>query len=425
MFRSGRNRVAAGAALAGLLLLTACGSGSDSSSGTGGGADKGGTKTLTVWTYYTAGGQNDALTQQNELWAKAHPDVKIKTVQIPFDQLPSKLLATATTKDGPDVVLDNVVVDFPSLAAAGVLEDLTDDWNGYADKGLFPESATWTSDDKIYNVMSYTNLLGLYYNKDILDEVGVQPPTTMDEFQTALEKVAAQGKHSVLAESGAPTVEGAWLFMPQLLGEGVDYCNLDEAALKTGLERVKGWASSKIVPRETATWDQADSWQAFNSGKYAFGINGNWNLGDARKAAFTIGTTRFPAGPDGSHVFPGGEAIGIGAFAKDKALAWQYVQEAWLSKEAGLINFKASGQIPTRSDLANDSAITGDTLVQPFVQAAAETGAWPKNEQTAAMQTAVGQANSAVISGQKQPAAAAAEALKGVQAAQEKGGGSC
>ncbi len=170
--------------------------------------------------------------------------------------------------------------------------------------------------------------------------------------------MAADGTYVPLAQSGAPTVEGAWMFMPQLLGEGVDYCNLSEDALQTGMERIQGWAEAGITPRETATWDQADAWSAFTSGKYAFGINGNWNLGDAKAASFTVGTTRFPAGPQGSHVFPGGEGIGVGAFAEDPDLAWQYVEEAWMSQDASLINFKASGQIPTRSDLADDEALT-------------------------------------------------------------------
>ncbi len=413
---------AAGAVIIGMLVLSSCGSEPDAGSGSG---STGGEKTLTVWTYYTAGGQNDALEQQNALWAKSHPDVKIETVQIPFDQLPSKLLATATTQDGPDVILDNVVVDFPTLASAGVLADLTGYWDGYADKGLFPDSAVWSFEDKVYNVMSYTNLLALYYNQDLLDAANIEPPTSLAEFQTALEKLAPEHKNSVLAESGAPTVEGAWMFMPQLLGEGKDYCSMDAASLQAALSRVQGWSADGIIPRETATWDQADAWQAFMSGKYPFGINGNWNLADAKSADFTVGTTRFPAGSQGSHVFPGGEAIGIGAFAEDKDLAWQYIQEAWMSKEASLINFNASGQIPTRADLADNEEITSDTLVQPFVEAAGETGAWPLNKETAAMQTAVGQAHSAVISGQSEPAEAAKTAMDGVAAAREKGGGGC
>lgn len=423
MIPSSRRSAALGAALAGSLLLAACGGGdSADSSGTG---EEGADRTLTVWTYYVAGGQNDALEKQNEMFEAANEGVTIETVQIPFDQLPSKLLATATTQDGPDIILDNVVVDFPTLVSAGVLADLTGYWDGYQDKDLFSDASVWRIDDKVYNVMSYTNLLGLYYNKDALDALGIAPPETMEEFDAALVQVAADGTYQPLAESGAPTVEGAWMFMPQLLGEGIDYCNLSEDALATGMDRIQGWAEAGVTPRETATWDQADAWSSFTSGQYAFGINGNWNLGDAAAADFAVGTARFPAGSQGSRVFPGGEGIGIGAFADDQDLAWQYIQDAWLSSEASLINFEASGQIPTRSDLVDDPAITSNELVEPFVAAAGETAAWPLNEQTAAMQTAIGQSSSAVLSGEKDAATAAAEALAAVEDAKAEGGGSC
>lgn len=382
---------------------------------------------LIVWTYYVVGGQIDAFNQQTkDIWEVKHPDVAIEHVQIPFDQLASKLLGTAVTQDGPDVVLDNVVVEFPTLASSGVLADMTGLWDSYADKSLFPESSVWKWEDKVYNLLSYTNLLGLYYNKDILDELGIAPPTTVSEFEAAMGKISSDGNYTPLAMSGVPSPEGAWMFMPFLLGEGINYCNLEVAPVQEAMTMFTRWADSKYIPRETATWDQADAWQAFFSGKYAFGINGNWNLGDVRsKATFTVGTTRLPAGSQGSHVFPGGEAIGIGSYSKNRDLAWDYITTTWLSKEASLINFKASGQIPTRSDLATDPAVASDALATPFVEAAAETSAWPLNSETAAMQNAVGAAFSALISGQKTAEQAAQEAVEGVKAAREKGGGSC
>ena len=99
----------------------------------------------------------------------------IDHVQIPFDQLAPRLLAGAATGDGPDVVLDNVVVDFPTLAASGALLDLTPYWDAYADAGQFPDSAVWSTPDGIYNVMSYTNLLAMFYNQEALDEYGITP----------------------------------------------------------------------------------------------------------------------------------------------------------------------------------------------------------------------------------------------------------
>lgn len=384
-------------------------------------------ETLVVWTYYVFGGQIDAMDEQNmELWAAAHPDVPIEHVQIPFDQLASRLLGSVVTGDGPDVVLDNVVVDFPTLASSGALADMTPYWDQYADAGQFPDSSVWEWDDRVYNILSYTNLLGTFMNQDALDELGIEAPTTIDELEVAMEQVQADGTYTPIAMSGVPSPEGAWLFFPFLLGEGVTYCNLDAPALTAGLERLQRWVDNGWLPQDAATWDQADAWQAFFSGNYAFGLNGNWNLGDVRNNAdFNITTTRYPAGSQGSHVFPGGEAIGIGAFSSNPDLAWEYIETTWLSPEAGLINFEASGQIPTRADLADDPAITSDALALPFVQAAAETGAWPLNANTAEMQNAVGVAVSEIISGQTAPAEAAERAVEAVNAAIEAGGGSC
>lgn len=399
------------------LLLTGCGNGNDDSDGD--------VTTLTIWHYYTAGGQNDALEQQNERWAAENPDIDIEVVQIPLEQLPSRLLATASTQDGPDIILDNVVVDFPSLASAGVLADMTDYWEGYEDSDQFADSAVWSQDEKVYNVMPYTNLLGLYYNADALDELGVDPPTTVEEFQEALETIEEDGQYTPLSMAGAPTVEGAWMFMPLLLGEGQDYCNLEQSSLESALEQLQSWSDEGILPGEAANWDQTDAWQSFATGRYAFGINGNWNLGDAPDASFDVGSTRFPAGSDGSQVFPGGEGLGIGAFADDPDLAWRYIEEAWLDPEAGLINFDASGQIPTHSDAANSPEVTDDELVRPFVEAASDPAEWPLNENTADMQAAMGRATSAVISGQEDAGAAAQTAYEEVAQAREDGGGDC
>lgn len=425
-----------GCVLALLLVVAACGGDDDAASTTAGSDDapattaagaSGDGETLTVWTYYVSGGQVDALEAQTALFNETYPDVTVVHEQLPFDQLASRLLAGVATGDGPDVVFDNVVVEFPSLVSSGALLDVSSYWDGFDDADLFPESAVWRGqDDGIYNVMSYTNLLAMYYNADILAEYGIDPPTTVDELEAAMATVAEAGEYTPLAMSGVASPEGAWMFMPLLLSQGVDYCNFEGAAVEEAFATMESWSEQGFIPRETANWDQADAWQGFISGDFAFGWNGNWNLGDIDSASFELGTTRFPAsGSEGSVVFPGGEGIGIGAFSENPDLAWEYVQTAWMSAEGGIINFERSGQIPTRSDLSDTPEVTANELVQPFVGAAMDTAAWPNNPQTAAMQNAVGQALSGVISGGLSAQDAAAQAIADVASELEAGGGSC
>jgi multiple sugar transport system substrate-binding protein len=385
-------------------------------------------KILTVWTYFSDDGGRASLADRDAAFEKANPGWKVNQVQVPFDQMDQKLLAAAQTGTGPDVVVNNVVVDFPSLVAAGVLKDITAEWNAYTDKALFPESATWTSGGKVYNVMAYTNLLGLFGNGDILGQYGITTmPTTMDELEADLAKVKAGGKYQGLAEAAAPNVEGAWLFMPWLLSQDVNYCNFPSNADKvvTAFNRIEKWAKKGYIPKSAATWDQATAWQKFMTADFAFGLNGNWNIGSARdNAKFAVWTAQFPTNGGPSVVFPGGEGLGIFAKSTHADMAWNYLKNYWLSADMQMKRFMAGGGLPVRTDVTSDPSIQ-IKLPLPFLKATANTAAWPKNPKTTEMQIAMGRAVSSVISGQQTGPEAAKSAMEGVASAREAGGGGC
>jgi multiple sugar transport system substrate-binding protein len=424
--------VAGGALTATVLASAACGysaGGGPVSSALAKGptCDSGHQITLTVWSYYTT---LTVLNKLDKLFQQVCPNVTVKQVLIPGTQLDPKLLATASTHNGPDVLLNNVVVDFPELQRAGVMYNLTKFWDSYPDRSQYPASGVWrASNGQIYTVMSYTNLVGMWYNKSILSQYGITtPPATVAQLDSDMRKVVAGGKYQGLAESGAPSVEGAWLFMPLLLDQGINYCNFGGPKVTTAFTQVQSWAKAKLIPNATSTWTQNDSWQEFVTGKFAFGLLGNWNLATAKnQAKFSYGTALFPANDsDGkSYVFPGGEGLAIGAFTRYPGVAWKYLETSWLSKQANVTDFSNTGSIPLRQDVAATPSVRDDTLVQPFIRAAGDSAKWPDNPQTAAMQTAVGQAVSGVISGQLTPAAAAAQAEAGIAKARKAGGGGC
>ena len=403
-----------------LLALSGCAISSDPS-----GETAEGTTTLTFWSYYQ-GTQADWLANQVEDFEADNPDIKINVVEVVGDQHDQKLLASVATGATPDLFINNIVVDFQTLVSGNVMADLTPYWEDYADKDVYPEGTAWESDGKVYNLLPFTNLLGMYYNQDILNEFGItEPPQTLDELEEAVATVTADGQYEGIAMSGAPDVEGAWLFAPQLLGEGVDYCNFEGTKVDAAFERLSDWSTSGYIPLASATWDQNASWQQFMTGKYAFALNGNWQLGNVQEATFEYGTAQYPA-PEGgnSQVFPGGEGFAIGAQSENPDLAWKFLEEAVLSAEASENVFTTAGSIPVRSDVA-DAPVLNDEFVQPFVAAAGDSATWPNNENTAQMQSALGEAVSAVISGQQNGAQGAESAIADIKAAIEDGGGNC
>ncbi|OLT02141.1 hypothetical protein BJF90_05200 [Pseudonocardia sp. CNS-004] len=163
-----------------------------------------GTTVLTFWQYYD-GTQKEWLEAEARRFEQANPGVRIELVQVVGSQQDQKLLASVATGSTPDLFTNNIVVDFPTLVAGGVMLDLTPYWRSFPDAGRFPDTATWENEGRIYNLMSYTNLVGLYYNQDILDEYGLAPPATLDELQAAMETVEAGGEYEASRSPGPPT----------------------------------------------------------------------------------------------------------------------------------------------------------------------------------------------------------------------------
>ncbi|MHA6627217.1 sugar ABC transporter substrate-binding protein [Pseudonocardia sichuanensis] len=385
-----------------------------------------GTTVLTFWQYYD-GTQLEWLESEARRFEQGNPGVRIELVQVVGSQQDQKLLASVATGSTPDLFINNIVVDFPTLVSGGVMLDLTPYWESFADKDRFPDTATWEDDGRIYNLMSYTNLVGLYYNQDILDEYGLAPPTTLDELQAAMETVKAGGKYEGVALSGSADVEGAWLFAPQLLGLGVGYCNLAEEAdhVTAAFERIGRWRAADTLPRAAATWDQNASWQQFMTGRYAFALNGNWQLGNVEEAGFRYGTAQFPAPAGGrSQVFPGGEGFAIGSRSEHPDLAWEFLAQL-MSPRSGEAVYEAAGSIPLHEEAAAAPALRDDAMVAPFAAATRDAAEWPNNPNTAAMQKALGQAVSSVISGEQTPQEGARDAIEDISEAREQGGGGC
>lgn len=406
-----RATVIASAAIAGMFALTACGTSGAGDASSSGGTDS---QTVTVWHYFSDANQVKVMDDFAAKFEKDKPGVKVENVFVPYDQLNSKLISAAGAKTGPDVVVFNGA-EAATIALGGALAPMDSYWSGFADAAQFPDSVVHKIDGKIYGVQGYVNLLGLWYNNDILKEIGVQPPTTMAELESAMAKAKTAG-YSGITLSGLPQSQGEWQGYPWLSAEGFRYTDPQESALETGLARVRGWVEDGYLSQEAVTWDQTVPFQQFAAGKTAFAANGNWQMGTAASdAKFDYGVVPLPLGDKGQ-VYLGGEGEGIGAFSKNPDLAWEYLKDTYFDKAGQLIPVETVGSIPSRKDTATDPSVTGNKLIAPFADTIAKFGAnYPDAvipaESVADVQLTIGQAWSSAIGGQKSPADAAADAI--------------
>jgi multiple sugar transport system substrate-binding protein len=377
------------------------------------------TGSLNIWHYFNTQGQKTILTEWQTMFNKQYPKVDVKYVYVEFQELSKKIIAAAGAKQGPDVLLYGGS-DLVQMYKTGALKSMQPYWDKFADKDKFPEGVLTKFDGQIYGVKPYVNLVALWYNQEILDGVGVKPPTTFEEVTPTLAKIAAAGKNYLpLAMTGRPDNQGDWTSWPWLTGYGFSYDNPTQDAAEQTFTMLAEWSSKGYIAKDSVSWGQSETFDRFVVGDVAFMQNGNWNIGSAKEQAkFKYMTAEMPKGPKGGNIYLGGEPGWIGAFTTVPDIAWGYLSQVY-SREGDLVPLKASGSIPARSDLANDPQVSSEPLLAAYANEVKTRGTEypPKGGAMIAAQLVVAQNWSAVIAGQKSPQQAAKDMVEGIKSA--------
>ncbi len=403
----------------GALLLGACSSGGsdEPTTGTAGGSSEPTQQedvTLTVWHYQTLDSAVALIDAYKDKFEAAHPNVTVENVYVPYDQMNSKAISAAGAGTGPDIVIFNGA-ETAIQALGGTLLPLDDYWASYADAGQFPDGVLHEVDGSLYAVQGYVNLLGLWYNADILGELGIEPPTTVDELEAAMAAGLAAG-YDGITMTGLPNSQGEWQAYPWVSSEGFSYDNLDADALAAGFNRVSSWVDAGYLSVEVPSWDQTVPFQEFLTGNTLFAENGNWQMGTAAAdATFEYGVVPMPLSSTGQ-VYLGGEGQGIGAFSENPDVAWQYLTETYWGAEGQLLPPEMVGSIPTRADAAEADVVSSNALLKPFAETIASFGAnYPSGnippDAVGDVQLTIGQAWSSVLGGQQSGDDAASAAV--------------
>ena len=360
-----RRGIAATALVASFALAaTACG-GSDS------GDSAGGPVTITWWD--TSNATNEAPTYKALVkeFEAANKDIKVKYVNVPFDQAQNKFDTAAGSKGAPDILRSEVGWT-PAFAKKGFFLPL-DGTEALAEKDKFDPKLIKQAqfEGKTYGVPLLTDTLGLVYNKALFKKAGITaPPTTWDE----LKKDAA----TIKAKTG---VDGYWgsekgyYYEPFLLGEGTD--TIDTASKKItlnspeGQKAAKTWLSTfdgKGLHKADVTADSyAHRQDAFVNGKVAMTIEGPWEVTNFYKGSVfqadktNLGVATVPAGSTGKPGAPtGGHNLSVYA-GSDKAhqdASLKFVKWMTSAKTQTAIALKNS-TLPTRPD-AYTAEVTKD-----------------------------------------------------------------
>ncbi len=161
-----------------------------------------------TWT----GSEEEAFEAVLAGFESAHPDVSLQRVQIPFGELNAQLTQQFAAGSAPDVT-----VALPGLirlfAAQGFLMPLDELWAGWLADGSYTEplQAIASADGTPYGVWFKGNVNALvWYTPERFEALGLDVPTTWDEFTTALDTMQEAGEEPFAVGGADPWPLTQW-----------------------------------------------------------------------------------------------------------------------------------------------------------------------------------------------------------------------
>ncbi|HEY5836991.1 extracellular solute-binding protein [Streptomyces sp.] len=333
MRRHRKGALALGTAALCTALLGAC-----STSGSSGSSS--GPATLTFWGTYGNGGnkvQTDALEKTIiPAFEKAHPDIKIKYVDVPYDSLLQKLTTAAAGAKLPDLVRADLGW-VPKMGALGVfaaLDEKMTDFQALASKTYPGSLATNKLGDHYYGLPLDSNTRVLISNPDALKKAGLSaPPATFQELKAAAPKLAA-AKVSVFADSG---LQG-WNIYPWIWSAGGSVTDADQTkatgylnspASVAGVQLLADLHKADAIPN-LITGDKGGTQTSdgLPKGQYATILDGPWMTGvwSGQYPKFKPVYSPVPAGPGGSVSVVGGEDIAMTSASRHQEQAEEFIR---------------------------------------------------------------------------------------------------
>lgn len=391
--------------------LAACGSfggGSDDESSEGDG-------TITFWHYYGEP-HNVPLENVLEAYDEQNDDVEVDVRYVPFDDFNRTLQQNAASGDLPDIALINAF-DTQSMAEAGIIEDLSDRVDEWGEQdAYYPTSwATTQVDGATYGIPHVADDYAVYYNKDLLDAAGLEPPQTWDDMESAAARLAEDVRYG-LATAGGEGAEGATGLVLRTLAAGGSIEDFDSEAGVEALESFQTMVDNGGLSKGFLTWSEEDAKNQFATGQAAMMINSATYVSILREEVPDLNWDIAPMPSDETtKTFLSAENLTIGAGSGDADAAWDLI--TYLQQPDVLAEYLPErNKLPARNDVPG---ATEDPVRQKFADQLAD--AWAPEGDLATHSneafTLVQEALQATISGASSAEDAAASAQSGIDEA--------
>ncbi|MFJ8895183.1 ABC transporter substrate-binding protein [Leifsonia sp. NPDC102414] len=267
---------------------------------------------------------------------KQHPNITIKRTTQDWGQVMNTLNLRLADANGPDIALvNNGWQSMGTLAKGGRILNLDAYSKLYGWDKEIPDTISrqleFTPDGKQMGTGSLfatpaarSSLIGLYYNKTMLDQLGLPVPTTLAEFEKDAAAIKAAGKTPIAFGSQDKGSATSILFATQNLYAPADkigdfvYSSGNVPITDTGIvdaaTDVKKWADDGWFTPNYPGIQYADAQNDFLTGKAAFRFEYTGSLAFSEAQKQTFGYVQLPQ-------VEGDKVVGTGASAANLAIS--------------------------------------------------------------------------------------------------------
>jgi raffinose/stachyose/melibiose transport system substrate-binding protein len=335
--------------------------------------------TLTVWDQEVRGGQAKQIAALNTAFEKKYPNVTIARTKRSFSDLQRTLRNAITSDKAPDVVqANNGRNDMGAFVQNGLLQSLDGYAKAYGWDSRFPASirslSSYSDDGKVFGKGSLWGLpqvgevVGVWYNKSKLEQLGLQVPKTTQEFEAALKKAKAAGELPIQFGDldGWPGIHEFGFvqnqFVPRddirALGFGQDGASWTSAENTQAAQTFSDWVKAGYFTKDFNGVGYDPSWQDFAKGNGVFLVSGTWlqaDLTDAMKD--NVGFFLPPVGATGDLAVTGGTGLpfAITDASKQPDVAAAYID--FITSDDAMKMIEDAGNLPVHG--ATSSGVTG------------------------------------------------------------------
>ena len=310
--------------------------------------------------------------QMLEEFHALHPNIRVFFTPDP-DNLVEEMPLDMQAGTAPDV-LSGCCEWLPAWGQQGYLLDLRPYVKTDIDQATIKEwdpaqyQAFFTADGRQFALPKYHGALALYYNKDLLDEYGVDYPDgswTHDDYLEAMRRLTRDRNGDGAFDLWGSMLDVSWeRIQVHVNGWGGRFVNpadsrRSQMGLPPAVEALE-WIRARMwddrVMASALDVQNVETRQAFVDQKVAMLEDGSWALKDILAGAdFRVGVAPFPAGPQRRVTLATTDGFAIYAGTRHPDAAWELLKFL-TGRGYGLAMARANFLQPARASLVEDWA---------------------------------------------------------------------